>query len=164
MAARFGIRKRPISVTDIDTSHVQAILPHHSTLLKLNAGISTYITTVYILREQVRNLMEQHELRRLTADVEGIERFGKTFFIAKKCKRNGQLSPISQLRWKPKASSNVRSSEISTRMPKMLLRLEQSIGFRSVFKEWQPILSHSALLQAMGSLLSSVINKVIYRR
>ena len=30
-----------------------------------------------------------------------------------------------------------------------------------VYKEWQPILSHSALLQSIGSLVSTVIHKII---
>ena len=32
---------------------------------------------------------------------------------------------------------------------------------RQVYQQWQPILSHSALLQSLGSLLSTVINKII---
>lgn len=32
---------------------------------------------------------------------------------------------------------------------------------REVFGQWQPVLSHSALLQSLGSLLSTVVNKII---
>lgn len=32
---------------------------------------------------------------------------------------------------------------------------------REVYQRWQPVLSHSALLQSLGSLLSTVVNKII---
>ena len=32
---------------------------------------------------------------------------------------------------------------------------------REVYRQWHPVLSHSALLQSLGSLLSTVINKII---
>lgn len=33
---------------------------------------------------------------------------------------------------------------------------------RDVHKQWKPVLSHSALLQSLGSLLSTVVNKILF--
>ncbi|GAM40466.1 hypothetical protein TCE0_039f12836 [Talaromyces pinophilus] len=124
--------------------------------LKLNAGhIYLYNDSLY-LAEQVRNLVEQHELRRLTADVEGLERFGKLSYSKE---MQTQRTIVTDLL--DGSQGFVQCSE-----QPFLRECENAVEatvdrVRSVFKEWQPILSHSALLQAMGSLLSSVINKVI---
>uniref|UniRef100_A0A093V1P7 Centromere/kinetochore protein zw10 like n=1 Tax=Talaromyces marneffei PM1 TaxID=1077442 RepID=A0A093V1P7_TALMA len=124
--------------------------------LKLNAGhIYLYNDSLY-LAEQVRNLVEKHELTRLTADVEGLERFGKLSYSKE---MQTQRTIVTDLL--DGSQGFVQCSE-----QPFLRECENAIDatvdrIRSVFKEWQPILSHSALLQAMGSLLSSVINKMI---
>ena len=33
---------------------------------------------------------------------------------------------------------------------------------RDIYRQWKPVLSHSALLQSIGSLLSTVVNKIIF--
>ncbi|EED15255.1 conserved hypothetical protein [Talaromyces stipitatus ATCC 10500] len=124
--------------------------------LKLNAGnIYLYNDSLY-LAEQVHNLVEKHQLTRLTADVEGLERFGKLSYSRE---MQTQRTIVTDLL--DGSQGFVHCSE-----QPFLRECENAIEgtvdrIRSVFKEWHPILSHSALLQAMGSLLSSVINKVI---
>jgi centromere/kinetochore protein ZW10 len=124
--------------------------------LKLNAGhIYLYNDSLY-LAEQIRSLAGKHQLTRLTADVEGLERFGKLSYSKE---MQTQRTIVTDLL--DGSQGFVQCSE-----QPFLRECENAIDatvdrIRGVFKEWQPILSHSALLQAMGSLLSSVINKVI---
>ena len=33
---------------------------------------------------------------------------------------------------------------------------------RDIYRQWKPVLSHSALLQSFGSLLSTVVNKIVF--
>ena len=123
--------------------------------LKLNAGhIYLYNDSLY-LAEQVHKLVEQHNLTKLTADVEGLVRFGKLSYSKE---MQTQRTIVTDLL--DGSQGFVQCSE-----QPFLRECENAIDatvdrIRSVFKEWQPILSHSALLQAIGSLLSSVINKV----
>jgi protein transport protein DSL1/ZW10 len=124
--------------------------------LKLNAGnIYLYNDSLY-LAEQVRSLVEEHQLTRLIADIEGLERFGKLSYSKE---MQTQRTIVTDLL--DGSQGFARCSE-----QPFLRECENAVDatvdrIRSVFKEWQPILSHSALLQAIGSLLSAVINKVI---
>ncbi|OKL64638.1 hypothetical protein UA08_00177 [Talaromyces atroroseus] len=108
------------------------------------------------LAEKVRSLVEEHQLTRLAADIEGLERFGKLSYS-----KEMQTQRIIITDLLDGSQGFARCSE-----QPFLRECENAVDatvdrIRSVFKEWQPILSHSALLQAMGSLMSSVINKVI---
>lgn len=124
--------------------------------LKLSAGqIHLYNDSLY-LSEQVRNLVESHQLTRLTADVEGLERFGK---ISYSKEMQTQRTIVTDLLDGSQGFAHCSEQPF-------LRECENAVDatvdrIRSVSKEWQPILSHSALLQAMGSLLSTVINKMI---
>lgn len=124
--------------------------------LKLNAGnIYLYNDSLY-LAEEIRKLVEQHGLDRLNPDAEGLERFGKLSYSKE---MQMQRTIVTDL-------LDGSQGFVQCSQQPFLRECENAIDatvdrFRSVFQEWQPILSHSALLQAMGSLLASVLNKMI---
>ncbi|CRG87995.1 centromere/kinetochore protein ZW10 [Talaromyces islandicus] len=124
--------------------------------LKLNAGnIYLYNDSMY-LAEQVRKIVTEKQITRLSADVDGLERFGRLSYSKE---MHTQRTIVTDLL--DGSQGFVQCSE-----QPFLRECENAIDatvdrIRGVFTEWRPILSHSALLQAIGSLLSAVINKTI---
>ncbi|KAJ5915167.1 hypothetical protein N7454_011279 [Penicillium verhagenii] len=92
----------------------------------------------------------------LPPDVEALERFGK---IAYSKEMQTQSTIVSDLldgtQGFGQCSEQPYKSECANAVSATADRI------RDVYKEWQPILSHSALLQSIGSLLSTVIGKII---
>ncbi|KAJ5711520.1 Retrograde transport protein Dsl1 C-terminal [Penicillium malachiteum] len=124
--------------------------------LKLNSGqIYLYNDSLY-LAGRVRELIDEHSLTRLSSDVEALEKFGK-FAYSKEMQT--QTTIVTDLLDGAQAfgqcSENPYKMECENAVSATVDRI------RDVYKEWQPILSHSALLQSIGSLLSTVISKII---
>lgn len=124
--------------------------------LKLNSGqIYLYNDSLY-LAGRVRELIEEHDLARLNTDVEALERFGK---LAYSKEMQTQSTIVTDLldgaQGFAQCSENPYKLECENAVSATVDRI------RDVYKEWQPILSHSALLQSIGSLLSTMIGKII---
>lgn len=124
--------------------------------LKLNAGqIYLYNDSLY-LAEQIRKLVDEHQLTRLAPDVEGLERFGKLSYSKEMQTQRTIVADLLD------GSQGFAHCSEQPFLGECENAIEATVDrIREVYKEWQPILSHSALLQAIGSLLSTVINKVI---
>lgn len=124
--------------------------------LKLNAGqIYLYNDSMY-LAEQIRKLVDEHQLSRLTPDIEGLERFGKLCYSKEmQTQRTIVIDLLDGSQGFAHCSEQPYLGECENAIDATVDRI------RDVYKEWQSILSRSALLQAIGSLLSTVINKVI---
>lgn len=106
--------------------------------------------------EQLRLLMETHNLSRLQPDVETLERFGK---IAYSKEMHSQRTVLSDLL---DGSQGFDSCAVQPYLGECENAVSATVDrMRHVHKEWQSILSPSALLQSVGSLLSTVINKMI---
>ncbi|KAH8693632.1 Centromere/kinetochore Zw10-domain-containing protein [Talaromyces proteolyticus] len=124
--------------------------------LKLNAGnIHLYNDSMY-LAEQVRNIVTEQQMARLLSDVDGLERFARLSYSKE---MQTQRTIVTDLL--DGSQGFIHCSE-----QPFLKECENAIDatvdrIRDLFKEWKGILSHSALLQAMGSLVSTVINKTI---
>ncbi|KKZ65586.1 hypothetical protein EMCG_08575 [[Emmonsia] crescens] len=114
-----------------------------------------YNDSIYFA-EQLRLLTETHNLPRLTPDIETLERFGK---IAYSKEMQSQRTILSDLLDGSQGFGNCAVHPYLGECENAVSAIVDRM--RHVHKEWQSILSPSALLQSIGSLLSTVINKMI---
>ncbi|KAL1958750.1 hypothetical protein VTO42DRAFT_3869 [Malbranchea cinnamomea] len=108
------------------------------------------------LAEQLQVLFDQHNLSKLRSDVETIEKFGR---MAYGREMQTQQTILTDLLDGCQGFANCAEQPF-------LAECENSVAatidrLRDVHREWSPILSRSALLQSIGSLLSTVIGKII---
>lgn len=124
--------------------------------LKLNSGQMYLYNDSLYLAGRVRELIEEHSLTRLNSDVEALEKFGK-FAYSKEMQTQSTIVTdlLDGAQAFGQCSENPYKLECENAVSATVDRI------RDVYKEWQPILSHSALLQSIGSLLSTVISKII---
>ena len=124
--------------------------------MKLNSGhIYLYNDSMY-LAGRVRELVEKYQLPKLNSDVEALEKFGK-FAYSKEMQTQGTI--VTDLLDGTQGFSQCSDEPFKS-------ECENAVGatvdrIRDVYKDWKPILSHSALLQSIGSLLSTVVGKII---
>lgn len=100
--------------------------------------------------------MEEHGLSRLGSDVEALEKFGKYAYSKE---MQTQSTIVTDLLDGAQGFTQCSEQPFKSEYEKAISATVDRI--RDVYKEWQPILSHSALLQSIGSLLSTVIGKII---
>ncbi|OQE27315.1 hypothetical protein PENSTE_c004G07060 [Penicillium steckii] len=124
--------------------------------LKLNSGQMYLYNDCLYLAGRVRELMEEHNLTRLSPDVESLEKFGK-FAYSKEMQIQSTI--VTDLLDGAQGFSQCSEQPYKTECENAVSAAVDRI--REVYKEWQPILSHSALLQSIGSLLSTLISKAI---
>ncbi|KAJ5787159.1 hypothetical protein N7457_002149 [Penicillium paradoxum] len=124
--------------------------------LKLNSGQMYLYNDSLYLADEIRKLVEEHELSRLQPDVEALEKFGK-FAYSKEMQT--QRTIVTDLLDGAQGFGQCSEQPFQADCENSVAATVDRI--RDVYKEWQPILSHSALLQSVGSLLSTVINKVV---
>lgn len=108
------------------------------------------------LAEQLQSFSEQHNTLRLKSDIASIEAFGR---MAYGKEMHAQRTILTDLLDGCQSFANCSEEPF-------LSECENSISvtvgrLRDVHKEWAPILSRSALLQSIGSLLSTIIEKII---
>ncbi|KAF4216739.1 hypothetical protein CNMCM8980_007267 [Aspergillus fumigatiaffinis] len=124
--------------------------------LKLNAGqMYLYNDSLYLV-EQLRTMVEEHKLSRLSSDLDALEKFGK---LAYSKEMQTQRTIVTDLLDGAQGFSQCSEQPFLGECENAISATVDRI--RDVYKEWQPILSHSALLQSIGSLVASVINKII---
>lgn len=108
------------------------------------------------LAEKVRQLSEEHGISRFNQDIELIGKFGK---MAYGKEMHSQRTILTDLLDGCQGFSSCNTQPF-------LGECERAIDatvdrMRDVYREWQSILSRSALLQSIGSLLATGINKII---
>ncbi|KAJ9200695.1 hypothetical protein DTO164E3_1451 [Paecilomyces variotii] len=124
--------------------------------LKLNAGHMYLYNDSMFLAEQIRNIVEEHKFNRLSSDVDGLEKFGKLSYSKEmQTQRTILIDLLDGAQGFGNCSQQPFLGECENAVSATVDRI------RDVYKEWKSILSHSALLQSVGSLLSTVINKII---
>ncbi|KAJ5229539.1 hypothetical protein N7489_010247 [Penicillium chrysogenum] len=124
--------------------------------LKLTSGQMYLYNDSLYLADEIRQLVEEHQLSRLQADVEALEKFGKLAYSKEmQTQRTIVTDLLDGAQGFGQCSEQPFQADCENSVSATVDRL------RDVYKEWQPILSHSALLQSVGSLLSTVINKVV---
>lgn len=124
--------------------------------IKLNAGQMYLYNDSLYLSDQVRQVADDHQLSRLHGDIDALEKFGKLAYSKEMQTQRTILADLLD-----GAQGFIQCSE-----QPFLGECENAVSatvdrVRDVYKEWQPILSHSALLQAIGSLVSTVTDKII---
>ncbi|OOF97861.1 hypothetical protein ASPCADRAFT_205131 [Aspergillus carbonarius ITEM 5010] len=124
--------------------------------LKLNAGQMYLYNDSLYLADQVRDIAEEYQLTRLHADIEALEKYGK---LAYSKEMQTQRTIVTDLLDGAQGFSQCSEQPFLGECENAVSATVDRI--RDVFKEWQPILSHSALLQSVGSLVSTVISKII---
>lgn len=108
------------------------------------------------LADRVRELVDKYGLSRLSPDVEALEKFGK-FAYSKEMQTQSTI--VTDLLDGAQGFSQCAEQPFKSECENAVSATVDRI--HDVYTEWQPILSHSALLQSIGSLLSSVVNKII---
>jgi centromere/kinetochore protein ZW10 len=124
--------------------------------MKLISGQMYLYNDSLYLADAIRRLVEEHDLSRLQPDVEALEKFGK---LAYSKEMQTQRTIVTDLLDGAQGFGQCSEQPFQSNCENSVNATVDRI--RDVYKEWQPILSHSALLQSVGSLLSTVINKVI---
>lgn len=124
--------------------------------LKLGSGQMFLYNDSLYLAGQVQELIEEYELSRLSSDVDALEKFGK---LAYSKEMQTQSTIVTDLLDGAQGFGQCADHPFRTECENAISATTDRI--RDVYKEWQPILSHSALLQSTGSLLSTVISKII---
>lgn len=124
--------------------------------LKLGSGQMFLYNDCLYLAGQVQELIEEHELSRLSSDVDALEKFGK---LAYSKEMQTQSTIVTDLLDGAQGFGQCSDHPFKTECENAISATTDRI--RDVYKEWQSILSHSALLQSIGSLLSTVISKII---
>ncbi|KAJ6172014.1 Retrograde transport protein Dsl1 C-terminal [Penicillium chermesinum] len=124
--------------------------------LQLKSGQMYLYNDSMYLASRVRELVDQDGLSRLSPDAEALENFGK-FAYSKEMRTQSTIVTdlLDGAQGFGQCAEQPYKSECENAVSATVDRI------REVYTEWQPILSHSALLQSIGSLLSSVINKII---
>ncbi|OJK03815.1 hypothetical protein ASPACDRAFT_111882 [Aspergillus aculeatus ATCC 16872] len=123
---------------------------------KLNAGQMYLYNDTQYLAGEIRTIMEAHQLTRLQGDIDAVERFGKLAYSKEmQTQRTIVTDLLDGAQGFSQCSEQPYLSECENAVAATVDRI------RGVYAEWQPILSHSALLQSIGSLVSTVISKMI---
>ncbi|OAX84995.1 hypothetical protein ACJ72_00620 [Emergomyces africanus] len=114
-----------------------------------------YNDSVYFA-EQLRLLTDAHNLPRLKPDIESLERFGKLAYSKEMQSQRTILSDLLD------GSQGFGSCAVQPYLGECKNAISATVDrMRHVHEEWQSILSPSTLLQSIGSLLSTVIYKMI---
>lgn len=124
--------------------------------LNLNSGQMYLYNDSLYLSDEIRKLTEKHQLSRLEPDVEALEKFGK---LAYSKEMQTQRTIVTDLLDGAQGFGQCSEQPFQSDCENSVCATVDRI--RDVYGEWQPVLSHSALLQSVGSLLSTVISKVI---
>ncbi|RAL08974.1 uncharacterized protein BO97DRAFT_397215 [Aspergillus homomorphus CBS 101889] len=123
---------------------------------KLNAGQMYLYNDTQFLTGELRAIMEEHQLTRLQGDIDAMEKFGKFAYSKEmQTQRTIVTDLLDGAQGFAQCSEQPYLGECENAVAATVDRI------RGVYAEWQPILSHSALLQSVGSLVSTVISKMI---
>lgn len=108
------------------------------------------------LATQIRDLAEPRQLTRLNADIDTLEKFGKMGYSKELLtQRTIIIDLLDGAQGFNECSEQPFLSQCENAINATVSRI------RVVYDEWRSILSPSALLQSIGSLLSTAIDKVI---
>lgn len=108
------------------------------------------------LAEQLRELVQRHDFKRLESDIEALEKFGKIAYSKEMQSQRTILADLFD------AGQGFVNCDAQPYLGECENAIDSTVDrIRTIHKEWQSILSHSALLQSIGSLLSTVISKML---
>ena len=120
-----------------------------------NGNMHLYNDCMYIA-ERLRDASSAPELAKIRSDCDSLEKFAKTAYGRE---MDVQRTILADLLDGSQGFTSCTQFPYSKQCEDAVKSVVDRI--RQVYKEWSPILSHSALLQSIGSLLSKVIEKMI---
>lgn len=123
---------------------------------RFNMGQVYLYNDCMYLAEQLRSFSEANDLPKLSADVESIEKFGKAAYGKElQAQRTILTDLLDGCQGFSTCSEEPFLGECKNAMAAAVDRV------KDVYREWEPILSRSALLQSIGALMSTAVNKLI---
>ncbi|KAM5435100.1 ribosome biobiogenesis protein ytm1 [Microsporum canis] len=114
-----------------------------------------YNDSIY-LAERLRALSEEHEFSRLGTDIRSIERFGRLSYGRE---MHSQRTILTDLLDGCQGFSSCNTQPYLGECERAIKATADRV--RNLHSEWKLILSPSVLLQSIGSLLATGINKII---
>jgi protein transport protein DSL1/ZW10 len=133
----------------------RATAPSYYTTSLPNGNMHLYNDCMYIA-EKLRDASLAPGLNKLHSDCDSIEKFAKTAYVRE---MDVQRTILTDLLDGAQGFTSCTQFPYSKQCEDAVSSVVDRI--RQVHKEWSPILSHSALLQSVGSLLSKIIDKMI---
>ena len=133
----------------------RAISPSYYTPSIANGNMHLYNDSLYIA-EKLRDISKSPELSKLLTDCDTLEKFGKGSYARE---MDIQRTILNDLLDGAQGFANCTKAPYWNQCEEAISSVVDRL--RLVYEEWKPILSHSALLQSIGSLLSKVIDKMI---
>jgi centromere/kinetochore protein ZW10 len=133
----------------------RATAPSYYTSKLSNGNMHLYNDCMYIA-EKLRDASSAPELARIRSDCDSFEKFAKTAYGRE---MDVQRTILADLLDGAQGFTSCTQFPYSKQCEDAVSSVIDRI--RQVYNEWSPILSHSALLQSVGSLLSKVIDKMI---
>ncbi|KLJ10717.1 hypothetical protein EMPG_13911 [Blastomyces silverae] len=144
-----------LSLPTLVTAMFKALAPMFYSQKFTGGQMFLYNDSMYFA-ERLRELTETHNLPRLKPDTETLEKFGRVAYSKEMQSQRTILSDLLD------GSQGFGSCSVQPYLGECENAVSATVDrMRHVHKEWQSILSPSALLQSIGSLLSTVINKMI---
>jgi protein transport protein DSL1/ZW10 len=133
----------------------RATAPSYYTSKLLNGNMHLYNDCMYIA-EKLRDASSAPELAKIRSDCDSLEKFAKTAYSREMdVQRTILVDLLDGAQGFTSCTQFPYSKQCEDAVSSVVDRIRQ------VYKEWSPILSHSALLQSVGSLLSRVIDKMV---
>jgi centromere/kinetochore protein ZW10 len=133
----------------------RATAPSHYTAKLSNGNMHLYNDSMYIA-EKLRDASSAPELAKIRSDCDSLEKFAKTAYGRE---MDVQRTLLADLLDGAQGFTSCTQFPYSKQCEDAVSSVVDRI--RQVYKEWSPILSSSALLQSVGSLLSKVIDKTV---
>ena len=133
----------------------RATAPSYYTSTLSNGNMHLYNDCMYI-SEKLRDASSTPELAKIRSDCDSLEKFAKTAYGRE---MDIQRTILTDLLDGAQGFTSCTQFPYSKQCEDAVSSVVDRI--RQVHKEWSSILSHSALLQSVGSLLSRVIDKMI---
>jgi centromere/kinetochore protein ZW10 len=133
----------------------RAIAPSYYTSNLPNGNMHLYNDCMYIA-EKLRDASSTTELAKIRSDCDLVEKFAKTAYSRE---MDIQRTILTDLLDGAQGFTSCTQFPFSKQCKDAVSSVVDRI--RQVYMEWLPILSHSALLQSVGSLLSRVIDKMV---
>ena len=133
----------------------RATAPSYYTSSLSNGNMHLYNDCMYIT-EKLRDASSAPELAQIRSDCDSLEKFAKTAYGRE---MDVQRTILADLLDGAQGLTSCTQFPYSKQCEDAISSVVDRI--RQIYKEWSPILSHSALLQSVGSLLSRVIEKMV---
>ena len=124
--------------------------------MKLQTGHVFLYNDAQYMVDELRTIVKECQLERLATDIVALEEFGKLAYMKEmQIQRTIVTDLLDGAQGFQQCSQQPYLGECENAVAATVDRM------RDVYREWQPILSQSSLLRAMGSLLSTVLYKMI---